>query len=73
MICLGYVKIKLSEVFLFNEEFMKSFEKNCVLGRYFILDEMVGLVVFLVLDVSFYMIGFIIVNDGGLLYVLLFG
>ena len=72
-ICPGYVKTKLSEALLSNEELMKSFEKNCALGRYSTPDEMAGLAVFLASDASSYMTGSTIVNDGGLLHAPLFG
>ena len=72
-ICPGYVKTKLSEALLSNEELVKSFEQNCALGRYSTPDEMAGLAVFLASDASSYMTGSTIVNDGGLLHAPLFG
>lgn len=72
-ICPGYVKTKLSEALLSNEELVKKFEKNCALGRYSTPDEMAGLAVFLASDASSYMTGSTIVNDGGLLHAPLFG
>ncbi len=72
-ICPGYVKTKLSEALLSNETLVKSFEKNCALGRYSTPDEMAGLAVFLASDASSYMTGSTIVNDGGLLHAPLFG
>jgi len=72
-ICPGYVKTKLSEALLSNEALVKSFEKNCALGRYSTPDEMAGLAVFLASDASSYMTGSTIVNDGGLLHAPLFG
>ena len=71
-ICPGYVKTKLSAALLANEEVVKSFEKNCALGRYSTPDEMAGLAVFLASDASSYMTGSTIVNDGGLLHAPLF-
>jgi len=71
-ICPGYVRTKLSEALLSNEEVVKSFEKNCALGRYSTPDEMAGLAVFLASDASSYMTGSTIVNDGGLLHAPLF-
>jgi len=71
-ICPGYVRTKLSEALLSNEAVVKSFEKNCALGRYSTPDEMAGLAVFLASDASSYMTGSTIVNDGGLLHAPLF-
>ena len=71
-ICPGYVRTKLSEALLSNDEVVKSFEKNCALGRYSTPDEMAGLAVFLASDASSYMTGSSIVNDGGLLQAPLF-
>jgi len=56
-----------------NDELVKSFEKQCALGRYSTPDEMAGLAVFLASDASSYMTGSTIVNDGGLLHAPLFG
>ena len=72
-ICPGYVKTKLSEALLSNDELIQSFEKQCPLGRYSTPEEMAGLAVFLASDASSYMTGSTIVNDGGLLHAPLFG
>ena len=71
-ICPGYVKTKLSEALLSNEEMHQSLQKNAALGRYATPEEMAGLAVFLASDASSYMTGSTIVNDGGLLHAPLF-
>lgn len=71
-ICPGYVRTKLSEALLSNEEVVNSFENNCALGRYSTPDEIAGLAVFLASDASSYMTGSSIVIDGGLLQAPLF-
>ena len=66
-ICPGFVKTKLSEMFISDEKNKQALLKNTALRKLGKPEDFAGLAVYLASDASSFMTGSTIVQDGGLM------